>query len=167
MRKKKQNVTDIFVRGRKLTLGIKLVGTFAITYYSVYFVLLSVFGFYYRSVYDPAYSGETMFQTMFMSAILWLIVGMLVVSLILLFRRKRYGKYLFMIFTVVSQIMACSQNYFNVLGIGTDPAAGGKKSGLDIMFLKDVKQNAGILIPPGRIESKGNLFFLCLYTVNG
>ena len=101
MRKKKQNVTDIFVRGRKLTLGIKLVGTFAITYYSVYFVLLSVFGFYYRSVYDPAYSGETMFQTMFMSAILWLIVGMLVVSLILLFRRKRYGKYLFMIFTVV------------------------------------------------------------------
>ena len=32
---KKQNITDIFVRGRKLTLGIKLVGTFAITYYSV------------------------------------------------------------------------------------------------------------------------------------
>ena len=98
---KKQNITDIFVRGRKLTLGIKLVGTFAITYYSVYFVLLSVFGFYYRSVYDPVYSGETLFQTMLMSAILWFIVGMLVVSLILLFRRKRYGKYLFMIFTVI------------------------------------------------------------------
>ena len=98
---KKQNITDIFVRGRKLTLGIKLVGTFAITYYSVYFVLLSVFGFYYRSVYDPAYSGETLFQTMLMSAILWAIVGMLVISLILLFRRKRYGKYMFMIFTII------------------------------------------------------------------
>lgn len=101
MRGKKQGITDIFVRGRKLTLGIKLVGTFAITYYSVYFVLLSVFGFYYRSVYDPAYSGETLFQTMFMSAMLWVIVGMLVVSLILLFRRRRYGKFLFMIFTVI------------------------------------------------------------------
>lgn len=99
--KKKQNITDIFVKGRKLTLGIKLVGTFAITYYSVYFVLLSVFGFYYRSVYDPSYSGETLFKTMFMSAILWFIVGMLVVSLILLFRRRRYGKFLFMIFTVI------------------------------------------------------------------
>jgi hypothetical protein len=36
-----------------------------------------------------------------MSAILWFIVGMLVVSLILLFRRRRYGKFLFMIFTVI------------------------------------------------------------------
>lgn len=101
MRKKKQNITDIFVKGRKLTLGIKLVSTFAVTYYSVYFVLLTVFGYYYRSVYDPAYSGETLFQTMLMSAVLWLIVGMLVVSLILLLRRKRYGKFLFMIFTMI------------------------------------------------------------------
>ena len=98
---KKQNITDIFVKGRKLTLGVKLVGTFAITYYSIYFALLTIFGFYYRSVYDPSYSGETLFQTMFMSAILWFIVGMLVVSLILLFRRRRYGKFLFMIFTVI------------------------------------------------------------------
>lgn len=101
MKKKKQNITDIFVRGRKLTLGIKLVGTFAFTYYLLYFVLLTVFGIYYRSVYNPAYSGETLFQTMLMSAILWFIVGMLVVSLILLFRRRRYGKFLFMIFTVI------------------------------------------------------------------
>ena len=101
MKKKKQNITDIFVRGRKLTLGIKLVGTFAFTYYLLYFVLLTVFGIYYRSVYNPAYSGETLFQTMLMSAILWFIVGRLVVSLILLFRRRRYGKFLFMIFTVI------------------------------------------------------------------
>lgn len=102
MKKKKQNITDIFVRGRKLTLGIKLVGTFAFTYYLLYFVLLTIFGIYYRSVYDPAYSGgETLMQTMLMSAILWAIVGMLVVSLILLFRRKRYGKFLFMIFTII------------------------------------------------------------------
>lgn len=101
MKKKKQNITDIFVRGRKLTLGIKLVGTFAFTYYLLYFVLLTVFGIYYRSVYNPAYSGETLFQTMLMSAILWFIVGMLVVSLILLFRRRRNGKFLFMIFTVI------------------------------------------------------------------
>ena len=98
---KKQNINDIFIRGRKLTLGVKLVGTFAFTYYLLFFLLLTVFGVYYRSVYDPAYSGETLFQTFMMSAILWIIVGMLVVSLILLFRRKRYGKYMFMLFTII------------------------------------------------------------------
>ena len=87
MAKKKQDITDIFVKHRKLTLGVKLVSTFAFTYYLIYFILLTVFGIYYRNVYDPAYSGETLFQTMLMSAILWFIVGMLVVSLILLFRR--------------------------------------------------------------------------------
>lgn len=101
MDQKKQNITDIFIRGRKLTLGVKLVGAFAITYYSLYFLLLTIFGIFYRNVYDPEYSGETLFQTMLMSAILWFIVGMLVVSLILLFRRKRYGKFLFMIFTII------------------------------------------------------------------
>lgn len=100
MDEKKKRKNDIFVRGRRLTLGVKLVGTFAFTYYLIYFLLLTVFGYYYRSVYDPIYSGETLFQTMLMSAILWIIVGMIVVSLILLFRRKRYGKYMFMIFTV-------------------------------------------------------------------
>lgn len=101
MRKKKQDITDIFLKRRKLTLGMKLVGTFAFTYYLLYFILLTVFGIYYRNVYDPAYSGETLLQTMLSSAILWAIVGMLVVSLVLLFRRRRYGKFLFMIFTVI------------------------------------------------------------------
>ncbi|MBQ5855984.1 MAG: hypothetical protein IIW55_01595 [Bacteroidales bacterium] len=101
MSEKKQDITDIFVKHRKLTLGVKLVGTFAFTYYLIYFILLTVFGVYYRNVYDPAYSGETLFQTMLMSAILWSIVGMLVISLVLLFRRRRYGKFLFMIFTVI------------------------------------------------------------------
>ncbi|MBR4155338.1 MAG: hypothetical protein IKU01_01360 [Bacteroidales bacterium] len=98
---KKQELPDIFIRGRKLTLGVKLVGTFAITFYSLYFLLLTVFGFFYRSVFDPAYSEETLFRSMLMSGILWFIVGMIVVSIILLFRRKRYGKYLFMIFTII------------------------------------------------------------------
>lgn len=101
MMDKKQELPDIFIRGRKLTLGVKLVGTFAITFYSLYFLLLTVFGFFYRSVYDPAYSEETLFKTIFMSAVLWFIVGTIVVSLILLFRRKRYGKYMFMIFTII------------------------------------------------------------------
>ena len=101
MAKKKQDITDIFVKHRKLTLGVKLVGTFAFTYYLLYFILLTVFGIYYQNVYDPAYSGETWLQTILSSAILWFIVGMLVVSLILLFRRRRYGKFLFMIFTVI------------------------------------------------------------------
>ena len=99
--KTKQELPDIFIRGRKLTLGVKLVGTFAITFYSLYFLLLTIFGFFYRSVYDPAYSEETLFRSMLMSGILWFIVGMMVVSLILLFRRKRYGKYLFMMFTII------------------------------------------------------------------
>lgn len=101
MEKKKQDITDIFVKHRKLTLGVKLMGTFAITYYSIYFVLLTIFGIYSRSVYDPTYSEDTMFKSVMLLAILWVIVGMLVVSLILLFNRRRYGKFLFMIFTVI------------------------------------------------------------------
>ena len=101
MAKKKQDITDIFVKHRKLTLGVQLVGTFAFTYYLLYFILLTIFGVYYRNVYDPAYFGETWLQTILSSVILWTIVGMLVVSLILLFRRRRYGKFLFMIFTVI------------------------------------------------------------------
>jgi hypothetical protein len=101
MMDKKQELPDIFIRGRKLTLGVKLVGTFAITFYSLYFLLLTVFGFFYRSVYDPAYSEETLFKTILMSVVLWFIVGSIVVSLIMLFRRKRYGKYMFMIFTII------------------------------------------------------------------
>ena len=88
MMDKKQELPDIFIRGRKLTLGVKLVGTFAITFYSLYFLLLTVFGFFYRSVYDPAYSEETLFKTILMSVVLWFIVGSIVVSLIMLFRRK-------------------------------------------------------------------------------
>ena len=101
MRTKKQDITDIFLKRRKLTLGMKLVGTFAFTYYLLYFLLLTIFGIYYRNVYDLAYSGETLFQTVLTSAILWFIVGVIVVSLVLLFRRRRYGKFLFMIFTVI------------------------------------------------------------------
>ena len=101
MRTKKQDITDIFLKRRKLTLGMKLVGTFAFTYYLLYFLLLTIFGIYYRNVYDPAYSGETLFQTVLTSAILWFMVGVIVVSLVLLFRRRRYGKFLFMIFTVI------------------------------------------------------------------
>ena len=101
MRTKKQDITDIFLKRRKLTLGMKLVGAFAFTYYLLYFVLLTVFGIYYRNVYDPAYSGDTLFWMILSSAILWIIVGMIVVSLVLLFRRRRYGKFLFMIFTII------------------------------------------------------------------
>jgi hypothetical protein len=54
---------------------------------------------------------------MLMSAILWFIVGMLVVSLILLFRRRRYGKFLFMIFTVillVYQLVAAENHIWSI-----------------------------------------------------
>ena len=62
MERKRQNINDIFIRGRKLTLGVKLVGAFAITYYSLYFLLLTIFGIFYRNVYDPEYSGETLYK---------------------------------------------------------------------------------------------------------
>ena len=42
MAKKKQDITDIFVKHRKLTLGVKIVSTFAFTYYLLYFILLTV-----------------------------------------------------------------------------------------------------------------------------
>lgn len=101
MRKKKNNISNIFIPRRHLTLGVKLVATFAMTYYSIYFVMLTIFGFYFRSVYDPTYSGDPLWKSMIMSVILWAIVGVIVFSLIQLFRRKRYGKFLFMTFTII------------------------------------------------------------------
>lgn len=98
--KNKNDVSKLFVRRQNLTLGVKLVGTFAMTYYLLFFILLSIFGIYYRSVYNPEYSEESLKTTVLMSMLLWLIVGLIVFSLVLLFRRKRYGKFMFMFFTV-------------------------------------------------------------------
>lgn len=116
-KKRKNDMSKLFVERQQLTLGVKLVATFAMTYYSIFFILLTIFGYYYRSVYAPEFSEEPLIRTMIMNFILWFIVGAIVVSLILLLRRKRYGKFMFMTFTtilVVYQYITSDNNVWSI-----------------------------------------------------
>ncbi len=97
---------SIFIERKQLTLGVKLTATFAITYYGLYFLFTTILGIFYRSVFDPSYLDNTVNDQSEMDAvlsflILWATLGMIIFSLIALFMRKRYGKYLFMIFTII------------------------------------------------------------------
>ncbi len=103
---KKEKKKSIFVEREQLTLSVKLTATFAITYYGLYFLFTTFLGIFYRSVFDPSYLDNTVNDQSEMYALidyltLWLTLGMIVFSLIALFRKKHYGKYLFMIFTVI------------------------------------------------------------------
>lgn len=105
MAKIKQEISNIFTERKHLTLGVKLVTTFAITYYSLFFLFLTILGIFYESIFDPYYSDPLINgqkgYVFYLFVFLWLNVGMIVVSLILLFRKNRYAKLLFMIFTIV------------------------------------------------------------------
>lgn len=105
MTKIKREISNIFTEREHLTLGVKLVTTFAITYYSLFFLFLTILGIFYKSIFDPYYSdsianGQKEYG-LYMFVFLCLNVGMIVVSLILLFKKNRYGKLLFMIFTII------------------------------------------------------------------
>lgn len=103
---KREKKKSIFVEREQLTLGVKLTATFAITYYGLYFIFTTILGIFYRSVFDPSYLDKTVNDQSEMHAVLdfltlWGTLGMIMFSLVALFMRKRYGKYLFMIFTVI------------------------------------------------------------------
>lgn len=103
--KEKDKTESMFVERKQLTLGIKIVTTFAMTYYLLYFLLLTIFVFFHRNVFDPSYLDNTdadsySFHIAYL-LILWGLVATIVVSLFLVFRKKRYGKFMFMIFTML------------------------------------------------------------------
>ena len=97
---------SIFTERKHVTLGMKLVCTFAITYYILYFALMTYFVFNYNSVYDKDYfDGElnelVMAHHYDLFILRWILQALIITSLFLVFFKKRWGKFLFMIFTIL------------------------------------------------------------------
>jgi len=102
----KEKETGIFVERQQVSLGIKLAGTFAIVYYGLFFLFMLYLGIFYNTVYDPSYLHDTVNDqngsAMLVSFITrTVLLGVIIASLIMMFMKKRYGKYIFLICTVI------------------------------------------------------------------
>jgi len=102
----KEKLQDIFVERQRVTLGLKLVGTFAIVYYGLFFLFMVYLGIFYNTVYDPSYLGNTVNEQRGTAVLIsyivrTLLLGLIIASLIMMFCKKRSGKYIFLIGTVV------------------------------------------------------------------
>ena len=101
-----KDIQSIFKERKHVTLGMKLVCTFAITYYILYFALMTYFVFNYNIVYDKDYfDGElnelVMAHHYDLFILRWVLQALIITSLFLVFFKKRWGKFLFMIFTIL------------------------------------------------------------------
>ena len=101
-----KDLPNLFKERKHVTLGMKLVCTFAITYYILYFGLMTYFVFNFNSVYDKVYFGDELndmvmdnYYELFIAR--WVLQALIITSLFLVFFKKRWGKFLFMIFTIL------------------------------------------------------------------
>lgn len=97
---------SIFKERKHVTLGMKLVCTFAITYYILFFSFMTYILLKYSTVFDEDYLDPNLYElvasnhyTLFI--IQWVLLAAIVTSLFLVFFKKRFGKFLFMIFTIL------------------------------------------------------------------
>ena len=97
---------SIFTERKHVTLGMKLVCTFAITYYILFFFFTTYLLIRYNIVFDEAYIDENLNDlvatnhfTLFV--IEWALLALIITSLFMVFFKKRLGKFLFMIFTIL------------------------------------------------------------------
>ena len=97
---------SIFKERKHVTLGMKLVCTFAITYYILFFSFMTYILLKYSTVFDEDYLDPNLHElvtsnhyTLFI--IQWVLLAVIVTSLFLIFFKKRTGKFLFMVFTIL------------------------------------------------------------------
>ena len=97
---------SIFQERTHVTLGMKLVCAFAITYYILFFSFMTYILLKYSTVFDEDYIDPNLHElvtsnhyTLFI--IQWVLLAAIVTSLFLVFFKKRFGKFLFMIFTIL------------------------------------------------------------------
>ena len=101
-----KDLPNLFKERKHVTLGMKLVCTFAISYYILYFGLMTYFVFNFNSVYDKVYFGDELndmvmdnYYELFIAR--WVLQALIITSLFLVFFKKRWGKFLFMVFTIM------------------------------------------------------------------
>lgn len=97
---------SIFKERKHVTLAMKLVCTFAMTYYILLFLIWTYYAFNYNTVFDEAYFNDTLDEfvqahhyALFMSQ--WALLALTVTSLFLVFFKKRAGKFMFMVFSLL------------------------------------------------------------------
>lgn len=96
----------IFDLKPELTLAMKLAATFAITYYGMLFLFEVLTLMFYHYSIDSYYLGsagaaETGSRNFVYLIIELLLSGILVFSLIMIFRKKEYGKAIFVFFSLI------------------------------------------------------------------
>ncbi|MBP5643943.1 MAG: hypothetical protein J6X10_06935 [Bacteroidales bacterium] len=107
---------SIFKERKHVTLGMKLVCAFAITYYILFFAFTTYILIKYNTVFDEAYFDESLKEmvvsnhlAIFVSK--WALLGLIITSLFLVFFKKRWGKFLFMLFTIALLILQIETTY--------------------------------------------------------
>ena len=97
---------SIFTERKHVTLGMKLVCTFAITYYILLFAFWTYNVLNYDTVFDEECINPTLSDfviknhySLFLTE--WVLLAIIVASLFLIFFKKRLGKFLFMFFTIL------------------------------------------------------------------
>lgn len=107
---------SIFQERTHVTLGMKLVCAFAITYYILFFSFMTYIVITYNTVFDEAYFDENMNNlvmshhfTIFLAK--WILLALIITSLFLVFFKKRWGKFLFMLFTILLLVLQINTTY--------------------------------------------------------
>ena len=97
---------SIFKERKHITLGMKLVCAFAITYYILFFSFMTYVWIRYNTVFDEGYIDKNLNEvvatnhyTLFV--VEWALLASIIVSLFMVFFKKRLGKFLFMFFTIL------------------------------------------------------------------
>lgn len=97
---------SIFKERKHITLGVKLVCSFAITYYILFFAFMTYILIKYNTVFEEGYIDHNLNEvvasnhfTLFV--VEWALLAAIVLSLFMVFFKKRLGKFLFMIFTIL------------------------------------------------------------------
>lgn len=139
-----QKESKIFNLKPQLTLAMKLAATFAITYYGMFFIYtILTLVFYHYSIDSYYYGDEGMVETQakdFIYLVIeFVLCGLLVFSLIQIFRKKVHGK---AIFVGVSILLIA----FQLLTTGIHPWV---KYALEVLMV--------LIIAPINIKKKNNM----------
>ena len=138
----------------QLTLAMKLAATFAITYYGMFFLYTVMTLVLCHYSIDSYYFGnervlERWSRDFFFLILEFLFTGLLVFSLIQIFRKKTYGK---AIFVTVSLILIL----FQFITTGTHPWVKYALEVLMVLIITPIRVKKRIIIKKGKISIEEN-----------
>ena len=147
--KKKPSEGKIFNLKPEMTLAMKLAASFAITYYGLLLIFEIVTIVFKRYYFDSYYfnQGEmSLGSREFLVQIIQLVLSVLLVfSLILIFRKKAYGKAIFVSASILLMV-------FQFIVTGFEPWLKYALEALLVLIIAPIRVKKKIRIKEGRIE---------------